>query len=362
MNASLDLALIGNCTVGALLDGMGRIVWGCYPRFDGDPVFCSLLNAEQDQGFFDIELIDFARAEQAYVENTAIVRTCLYDTRGGAVEILDFAPRFELFGRMFRPTMLVRRLRRLEGSPRVRVRLRPVCDNGRARPTTTWGSNHVRYVMPALALRLTTDVSITAILDETPFFLESTATLLLGPDETVHDSAAETGRRFLEETERYWQEWVRFLGIPFEWQEAVIRAAITLKLNAYDDTGAIIAAMTTSIPEAAEQRPQLGLPLLLAARRLFRGQCPEPPGRDAHHGALPGLHRQCRRQRRGRSCSRCTASTAGRASRNTIGGRAVRLPRHGPGAASATRPGAEAARCLWLGRAGVDPVCSSTSA
>ena len=113
MNASLDLALIGNCTVGALLDGMGRIVWGCYPRFDGDPVFCSLLNAEQDQGFFDIELIDFARAEQAYVENTAIVRTCLYDTRGGAVEILDFAPRFELFGRMFRPTMLVRRLRRL---------------------------------------------------------------------------------------------------------------------------------------------------------------------------------------------------------------------------------------------------------
>jgi GH15 family glucan-1,4-alpha-glucosidase len=251
MNASLDLALIGNCTVGALLDGMGRIVWGCYPRFDGDPVFCSLLNAEQDQGFFDIELIDFARAEQAYVENTAIVRTCLYDTRGGAVEILDFAPRFELFGRMFRPTMLVRRLRRLEGSPRVRVRLRPVCDNGRARPTTTWGSNHVRYVMPALALRLTTDVSITAILDETPFFLENTATLLLGPDETVHDSAAETGRRFLEETERYWQEWVRFLGIPFEWQEAVIRAAITLKLNAYDDTGAIIAAMTTSIPESA---------------------------------------------------------------------------------------------------------------
>jgi GH15 family glucan-1,4-alpha-glucosidase len=67
----------------------------------------------------------------------------------------------------------------------------------------------------------------------------------------VHDSPGETGRRFLEETERYWQEWVRFLGIPFEWQEAVIRAAITLKLNAYDDTGAIIAAMTTSIPEAA---------------------------------------------------------------------------------------------------------------
>jgi GH15 family glucan-1,4-alpha-glucosidase len=67
----------------------------------------------------------------------------------------------------------------------------------------------------------------------------------------VHEAANEVGRRFLAETTEYWSEWVRFLGIPFEWQEAVIRAAITLKLNAYDDTGAIVAAMTTSIPEAA---------------------------------------------------------------------------------------------------------------
>jgi hypothetical protein len=251
MSASLDLALIGNCTVGALLDARGRMVWGCFPRFDGDPVFCSLLDDTLAHGYFDIELVDFESAEQAYVENTAILRTRLVDTRGGCVEITDFAPRFGLFGRMFRPTMLVRRLRRINGSPRLRVRLRPACDTGRARPTTTWGSNHVRYVMPTLTLRLTTDLSITAIQEETPFFLEDTATLLLGPDETVHDSPGETGRRFLEETERYWQEWVRFLGIPFEWQEAVIRAAITLKLNAYDDTGAIIAAMTTSIPEAA---------------------------------------------------------------------------------------------------------------
>jgi hypothetical protein len=61
----------------------------------------------------------------------------------------------------------------------------------------------------------------------------------------------ETGRQFAEETAAYWREWVRYLSIPFEWQEAVIRAAITLKLNAYDDSGAIVAAMTTSIPEAA---------------------------------------------------------------------------------------------------------------
>ncbi|MEO8342726.1 MAG: glycoside hydrolase family 15 protein, partial [Gallionella sp.] len=112
-------------------------------------------------------------------------------------------------------------------------------------------SNHIRYVASAITLRLTTDVSLTALLQETAFFLEDTVTLLLGPDETVHDAADEVGRRFFDETVQYWHEWVRFLGIPYEWQEAVIRAAITLKLNAYDDTGAIVAAMTTSIPEAA---------------------------------------------------------------------------------------------------------------
>jgi GH15 family glucan-1,4-alpha-glucosidase len=248
---NLDLALIGNCTIGALVDARANITWGCFPRFDGDPVFCALLKDSDDYGFFAVELADCERTEQQYLENTAILVTRLYDRHGGAIEITDFAPRFGQYGRMFRPMMLVRRIKRLSGSPRITLRLRPACDEGAARPDVTWGSNHIRYVAPAITLRLTTDASLTALLQETPFFLEDSVTLLLGPDETVHDAAEEVGRRFFDETVQYWHEWVRFLGIPYEWQEAVIRAAITLKLNAYDDTGAIVAAMTTSIPEAA---------------------------------------------------------------------------------------------------------------
>ena len=249
--SNLDLALIGNCTIGALVDARANITWGCFPRFDGDPVFCSLLRETDDYGYFAIELADCERTEQNYLENTAILLTRLYDRHGGAIEITDFAPRFGQYGRMFRPMMLVRRIKRLAGSPRITLRLRPACDDGAGRPEVTWGSNHIRYVAPTITLRLTTDASLTALLQETPFFLEDTVTLLLGADETVHDAVGEVGRRFLEETIQYWQEWVRFLGIPYEWQEAVIRAAITLKLNAYDDTGAIVAAMTSSIPEAA---------------------------------------------------------------------------------------------------------------
>jgi GH15 family glucan-1,4-alpha-glucosidase len=248
---TLDLALIGNCNIGALVDARATINWGCFPRLDGDPVFCSLLKDTDDYGFFAVELADCERTEQHYLENTAILVTRLYDRQGNAVEVTDFAPRFGQHGRTFRPMMLVRRVRRLSGSPRLILRVRPACDDGASRPTVTSGSHHIRYVAPTLTLRLTTDASLTSIMQETSFFLEDTITLLLGADETVHEGAGEVGRRFLDETTQYWREWVRNLAIPFEWQEAVIRAAITLKLNAYDDTGAIIAAVTTSIPEAA---------------------------------------------------------------------------------------------------------------
>jgi GH15 family glucan-1,4-alpha-glucosidase len=253
---TLDLGLIGNSRIGALVNPQADIVWACIPRFDGDPVFCSLLHGrperhESDFGFFTIELLDFVRSEQEYLSNTPILITRLYDSQGGALEATDFAPRFYQFGRIFCPMMIVRYVRRISGSPRIRLRLRPACDYGTQRPAMTHGSHHIRYVSADFVLRLTTDASITAIMEESPFYLENSLTLMLGPDESVQDDVAEVCDRFRRETITYWRQWVRYLSIPFEWQEPVIRAAITLKLNAFDDTGAIIAAMTSSIPEAA---------------------------------------------------------------------------------------------------------------
>ena len=252
---NLELALIGNGSVAALINRVGEIVWGCFPGMDGDPVFCSLLRERggaDDYGYFVIDLIDFERAEQSYDENTPIVRTVLHDRHGGSVEITDFAPRFIHFDRVFCPMMLVRQVRRVAGVPRIRVLLRPAADGGATRRSITTGSHHVRYIDGAPVLRLTTDASIAAIVEERPFVLEDSVTLVLGPDESLQGAAGEIGARFARDTTSHWHDWVRSLAIPFEWQEAVIRAAITLQLNAVEDTGAILAAVTTSIPESAE--------------------------------------------------------------------------------------------------------------
>src|SRR5512138_325633 len=253
MISSLDLGLIGNGRIGALIDAHAEIVWGCLPRLDGDPVFCSLLKEHpggEGFGYCAVELVDQVRAEQRYLGHTAVLVTRLTDAAGGVAEITDFAPRFRQYGRMFTPVMLVRRLRRVEGSPRIRLRIRPAYDYGAGPCDSTRGSHHVRYVSPAGVLRLTTDASVTAILQELPFFLEERISLLFGPDETIPEAVGDVTARFEEETVAYWENWVRNLGIPYEWQEEVIRAAVTLKLNTYDDTGAIVAAMTTSVPES----------------------------------------------------------------------------------------------------------------
>jgi GH15 family glucan-1,4-alpha-glucosidase len=251
--SDLDLALIGNCGFSALIDARGRLVWACLPHFDGDPFFCSLLDGERDQaelGFFDVHLERCARTEQSYLENTAIVVTRLYDESGGIVEIIDFAPRFQHYGRSFHPTAIVRQVKPLRGLPRIQIRLRPAYEWGAGRPEVTRGSNHVRYVAPSLTVRLTTDAPISYVVNEVPFLLEDPLTLYLGPDETLDRAVTDVGREFYERTQEYWLDWSRHLAIPFEWQDAVIRAAITLKLSSFEETGAIVAAMTTSISEA----------------------------------------------------------------------------------------------------------------
>jgi GH15 family glucan-1,4-alpha-glucosidase len=247
---TLDLALIGNCRIAALVNPTGRIVWWCFPRFDSDPVFSRLLAGEEEKGFCDVVLADLAQSKSAYIRNTAIVETILEDTHGGRVRIVDFAPRFNMFERTFRPPQIIRRIEPLAGLPRVQIRVRPTHNYGQPTTDHSIGSNHIRYRGDGGILRLSTDAPLSYIAQETTFPLIRPLAMVFGDDEPFEGAIEQTTREFEAHTSDYWLGWVRSLSLPFEWQSAVIRAAITLQLCSFEETGGIVAAHTTSIPEA----------------------------------------------------------------------------------------------------------------
>ena len=248
---SLDLAVIGNCRTAALVDRKARIVWWCFPRFDSDPLFCRLIAGDEEKGFFDVVLEGFSHSQSHYERNTATVVTLLTAKDGSTVRITDFAPRFRNFDRILRPPQLMRRIEPVSGMPRITIRMRPTQNYGKPMQRRVAGSNHITYGEPAL-LRLTSDAPLSYIEDEAVFALTRPLHLVLGPDEPFAADPATTAREFLDRTNEYWREWVRRLSIPYEWQDATIRAAITLKLSNFEETGGIVAALTTSLPEAPD--------------------------------------------------------------------------------------------------------------
>jgi len=247
---SLQLAAIGNCRTAALVDENARLVWWCFPRFDGDPIFSRLLAGDEEKGFSDVVIDRLVKTQSEYVRNTAIVSTTLTAADGARVKITDFAPRFENLGRMLRPPQLVRIIEPQEGLPRITIRFRPTQNYGEPIGRRVPGSNHIRYGTPEPIIRLTTDAPLSFIEHETSFALTRPVHLIYGPDEPLTGDPARTAREFCERTREYWQEWVRRLSIAYDWQEAMIRAAITLKLCNFEETGGVVAALTSSIPEA----------------------------------------------------------------------------------------------------------------
>lgn len=251
--SDLNLWPIGNCQVSALVDGAAGLVWACQPRVDGDPLFCSLLDpkAAPDRGEWRIALENQVSAEAHYLKNTPILVTRLTDADGHSADVYDFCPRFERVGRMYRPVAFLRIVRPVAGAPRVRITLTPAADWGARDAERTNGTNHIRFITEPQPLRLTTDAPVLHLLEGRSFRLEKPLHFFLGPDEPFVGNVEQTVAMMLEQTEAHWRDWVRGLAIPLDWQKVVIRAAITLKLCQHEETGAIVAAMTTSIPEAA---------------------------------------------------------------------------------------------------------------
>jgi GH15 family glucan-1,4-alpha-glucosidase len=257
--SQLDYGLIGNCQISALVEKTGRVAWCCMPKLDSPAVFAALLDADPERGgHWSIEPaqdgVNRWESRQHYMRNTNVLVTSYTSSNGDHFEIVDFMPRYvKGAGHMHKPTQLMRVLRPVKGMPRVVVRCKPRFEYGRDQPRVVNLGSSILYQNENNHLYLTTDAPIAYVLDEKPFelkeskhFVLSYGTPFLGPIRFEMEEQ-------LDRTIVYWRMWAKHCNIPFEFQNEVLRSALALKLHIYEDTGAIIAATTTSLPEGPER-------------------------------------------------------------------------------------------------------------
>lgn len=243
--------LIGNCAYLALVDTDSNISWLCWPKFDSSFLFGSLLDKEKG-GEYSITPADpNYTSEQYYLPNTNILVT-EFHCEDGSYKVVDFAPRFLNYDRYYKPLLLARRIIPLEGTPRIKVVCRPRGEYGEVVPELLFGSSHIRYMGLERQVRLTANIPLNYIAEEKYFVLTGPRHLALTWGIPLEAELEITLDSFYTKTRKYWERWVRRTSIGQFHQEAVIRSALCLKLHQYQDTGAIIAATTTSLPESPQ--------------------------------------------------------------------------------------------------------------
>lgn len=242
-----NMGVVGNCSYMAYIDTHAAVKWMCMPRFDSSFLFGSLLDSQKGGEFSIIPAGDY-KAKQSYIPNTNVLST-EFTTAHGRYRVIDCAPRFYQFERYFKPLMLVRKIELLEGNPVIMVKCKPVGNYGEMKPEIVVSSNHIRYMNFDMQVRLTTDVSLSYILEEQPFVLNQNRYLIFTYGDPLEAPLKPTAEDFINKTVRYWQTWIKSTYVPDMYQDEIIRSALVLKLHQYEDTGGIIASGTTSLPE-----------------------------------------------------------------------------------------------------------------
>jgi GH15 family glucan-1,4-alpha-glucosidase len=243
-----DYALIGDCGSAALVGRDGSIDWLCLPRFDSPACFAALLG-EPDHGRWLISPVEpTARSERRYLDGSLILVT-MFETAEGAVELIDFMrPRRRL-------PQLVRLARGLRGHVLMRTEFILRFDYGAVVPwverlpegglAAIGGPERVvlRTPAPLRGEDLKTVGEFTVEAGETlPFVLS------YGPSHQPLPPPVDPARA-LHDTEVFWRRWSDRCASAGPWTEVIKRSLVVLKGLTYAQTGGIVAAATTSLPE-----------------------------------------------------------------------------------------------------------------
>ena len=248
---NLDYGVIGNCRSAALVSKKGSIDWCCLPDFTSPSVFAGLLDRESG-GHFGVEVEEGYLIEQNYRDRTNILVTRFHKGRD-AFEILDFMPRYKSeLNHYHTPPDVVRYVRRVSGAPKARFIYEPRLAYSQHETKMAIEEDCIKsYTANGQyeSVYLYTDFNYKSILHAEPVNINGNHFFLLSYNQKLLDLDIIKIQLEYQRTKLYWLNWVDGTKSYTSYNNEILRSALVLKLLTYNKTGAILAAVTTSLPE-----------------------------------------------------------------------------------------------------------------
>lgn len=248
----LDYGIIGNCKTCALISKRAKVEWMCFPTFSSPSIFAKILD-EKNGGSFEILTKGSYKTTQKYIENTNVLETYFKSEKASFV-VIDFFPRYRKIlpnrtKRLFRQNRMIRIIKRIKGKPIIKIKYNPKLNYAKGKDYTRVYKGNLVTDNKKERLSLISNVDYDIITNELYFKLDYTKYFVVGTlDNPKHFNVTHC-LRLMNATKQYWKKWVSTLVLPKKNREQIIRSALVLKLLTFSETGAIVAAPTTSIPE-----------------------------------------------------------------------------------------------------------------
>lgn len=249
-----DYAIIGDCRTAALISREGSIDWLCLPDFSSSSVFARLLDPRG--GHFSIAPSAEFATRRRYLSRSAVLET-LFETETGRARLIDLCPIVDGVGSLEPMREILRIIEGIEGYVDLEIEFAPRPDYGRAKPELrhvtddVWRCGWNELLLLNSRLRLAEcGASLRGAVRLTAGMREHVSLAYVDRDiGTIAPLGTEADAR-CERTLAWWRDWSKACRYDGPERDIVLRSAITLKLLTFCLSGAVVAAPTTSIPEA----------------------------------------------------------------------------------------------------------------
>jgi len=256
---NLNYGIIGNCKSAALVSEKGSIDWCCLPAFNSSSVFAVLLD-ENRGGCFSILAGDNYKISQEYIRNTNILVT-KFISGDNAFELVDFMPRYlnehahgmnGYTGSHYAPPDLIRYIKHISGKPEFRVKYDPRLEYARYTTRTEVFEDYIKSNTSKGtydSLYMYTDLDKHKVLQGKNIQIQSDAFFVISYNQKLTRQTVDRAYLKLQRTKVYWLNWSERTKSYDHFDKEIKRSALVLKLLSYDKSGALLAAVTTSLPE-----------------------------------------------------------------------------------------------------------------